>query len=1144
MKARKSFRKGMAFLLTLAMVIGTFGLEGWGTGEAYAVGTEDITVTVAIENDTYPVASGAAWEGTLYTSSVTVSAGATMMDAIEQSLINEGYYGTSSISGSYISSINEVAAGATGTYSGWLGALNGVLPNVGFGSSYVSEGDNIRLMYSLPSGYCADPAVSWGTSNAASSGFSFSDGIWSSESDGWGGYAITLTVPDPLEQIVVTEIAGTTSPALRIYKYDSGSWSMDESIVYRIGDEIPLSGLGTNFDSLFVYLNDGATETCTINIRNTGDINTANLLSGTVGTLAEDPTVNYWNIIGVNAYNLSHSAVSFSGSQAESFVGNAISDFAAPESYYGTRLAMDIIALTSLGYDASKIVSDGASINGYAVMKEQIEEDTAYGGWAEVYAYSLMAYMQTGDNTYDSEINTAIANLEAMEPNGWEAAWGSADSVGIALAALSMAVDKGYTVDSNVIDSGINFLEEVVTIKGVVADSYYLTENANSTAMTIIGLDAAGVDVSEISTAGGTDLLNGIKLYSDKNAEGFIYSDGSSHNTSASQQGFLALLAANMAGNTNIFDFSGKGIYTAASSYDNCPVFFNILPPGADLEVTDSNGTVQEERFTAIYDLPAGTYDYSVAKEGYSTKTGSFAISAESAADHSKQTIKVSLASLPDTGDDITVKVYVKTHDESECNNSYTYKNNSSEYYSIVSETLTLDKNSTVFDALDAALEAAGKTYNESSYGYISEIDGISEFSHGENSGWLYKVNGDVTSINCRDYKLTKNSTIVWWFTDDYVNDDGSEMWSGGSGVPTATSAAFADIDVKVSKGVAVATISNSELDKLAEAGSAIRVTSALATIEMDAETVLGLSKAASGSIEITASMVDLDSLDSIGDIVKDQIGDRPVIDLSVTSEGKTISQFAGEVAVEVPYTLAKGENPNAIVMYLLNDKGELEMIKGCSYDAESKTVKFVTDHFSVYAVGHNYKGFTDIEGNWAADYINYLAARDIISGMTDTAFAPGAHITRAQFVQLLANMAGEDMASYGTLSTSGFKDVDVKAWYSSAVAWAVKEKIVLGFENADGTWSFDPNGYVTRQDMAVLLMRYMSGFEGAEIKSGNPVVFADEALIAGYAKAAVDKMSAAGVLNGKTATTFAPSDQAARSEAAKMIYVLYSQYM
>ncbi len=1148
MKARKGFKKGIAFVLMLAMILGTFGVAGWGAGPVYAAEANDITVTVVIENNTYPVASGAAWEGTLFTSSVTVSAGATMLDAIEQSLNNEGYFDTSLIGGSYISSINGIAAGETGAYSGWLGALNGVLPNVGLGSSYVSDGDTVRLMYSLPSGYCADPAVSWGTSNASSTGFSFSDGIWSSESDGWGGYAITLTVPDPLEQIVVNEVAGSTSPALRIYKYDSSTYSIDQSNIYRIGDAIPLSGLGTTFDSLYVYLNEGATETCTINIRKTGDISPAKLLFGTAESLSEEPTANYWNIIGVNAYNLSHSAVSFSSNQTDSFTYNAISDFAAPAPYSGTKLAMDIIALTSLGYDASKIVSNGTDINGYAVMKEQVSADTAYGGWVEIYAYSLMAYLQTGNNTYDAEINAAIGEIEALEANGWAAAWGSADSVGIAVAALSMAADKGYSVDSSIIGSGVDFLENAVKANGTVADSYYLTENANSTAMTILGLDAAGVDVSTFSTAGGVYLLDGLNLFSDKNLQGFIYNSGGSHNTAASQQGFLALLAADTAGNTNIFDFSGKGIFTAASSYDNCPVYFTVLPTGANLAVTDSNGLIQTERFAGIYDLPAGAYNYAVSKSGYVTKTGSFAISAEAAAGHIRQPINISLVSLPIAADNITVKVSVKTHDENKCNNSYTYKNNSSDYYNIVSKTLTLGKNSTVFDALDAALTAAGKTYYESDYGYIAEIDGISEFSHGENSGWLYKVNGDVVSENSRDYVLTKDSTIVWWFSDDYVNDDGSEMWSGGGSVVTegglaAKTVVFtADINAN---GDASATIKKSQLDEMKSDGNSLQVVSSLASIEMDADTVAGISKAVSGSVEITASKVDPDSLKNISEDIKSQIGSRPIIDISVTSAGKIISEFSGEVTVRIPYILAEGENPNAIVIYRLNEAGESQIIRNSIYDMETKTVIFTTDHFSVYAVGYQLKEFTDIKGSWAADFIYYLAARDMISGMNDTTFAPKANITRAQFVQLLANMTKTDLASYGAITTTAFKDVKAGSWYAPAVAWAEEQGVALGSKNSDGTVSFNPASTITRQDMAVMLLRTMSEIEGLELApKNNAVAFADEDRIAAYAKGAVDKMSAAGVINGKTKTQFAPSEKATRAEAAKMICILQSEYL
>ena len=74
--------------------------------------------------------------------------------------------------------------------------------------------------------------------------------------------------------------------------------------------------------------------------------------------------------------------------------------------------------------------------------------------------------------------------------------------------------------------------------------------------------------------------------------------------------------------------------------------------------------------------------------------------------------------------------------------------------------------------------------------------------------------------------------------------------------------------------------------------------------------------------------------------------------------------------------------------------------------------------------------GFKDIEGHWAKEIIEKMYENGIVNGVDDTHFVPDAHITRAEFLQMLANISGYDEAYY----TGGFKDVDDDDWYALAI--------------------------------------------------------------------------------------------------------------
>ena len=154
---------------------------------------------------------------------------------------------------------------------------------------------------------------------------------------------------------------------------------------------------------------------------------------------------------------------------------------------------------------------------------------------------------------------------------------------------------------------------------------------------------------------------------------------------------------------------------------------------------------------------------------------------------------------------------------------------------------------------------------------------------------------------------------------------------------------------------------------------------------------------------------------------------------------------------------------------------------------------------------------FTDAVPNthWAHNAIDYVVSRRIMSGTGTTTFEPNGTLTRAMVVNMLYNLAGEPAHS----TQNRFTDVPAGAWYADAVLWASDSKIVSG--KGDGI--FDPNGAVTRQELANMMQNYAK-YIGRNVSASYSLSkFADANDVASWATDAVKWACANGIINGSS---------------------------
>ena len=172
-------------------------------------------------------------------------------------------------------------------------------------------------------------------------------------------------------------------------------------------------------------------------------------------------------------------------------------------------------------------------------------------------------------------------------------------------------------------------------------------------------------------------------------------------------------------------------------------------------------------------------------------------------------------------------------------------------------------------------------------------------------------------------------------------------------------------------------------------------------------------------------------------------------------------------------------------------------------------------------------KGLADLsQCEWARAAIEHLVSINMISGYEDNTYKPLKNISRAEFTSIIARKYLPQNNYDGS-----FSDVASGSWYANYVESAYKNGIISG----KGGNAFVPNENISRQDMAVILVR-LAGFLGHEL-SGSAAEFADDANIADYAKDAVYSLRSIGVVNGDENGKFNPGAAATRAEAAQMIY-------
>lgn len=359
----------------------------------------------------------------------------------------------------------------------------------------------------------------------------------------------------------------------------------------------------------------------------------------------------------------------------------------------------------------------------------------------------------------------------------------------------------------------------------------------------------------------------------------------------------------------------------------------------------------------------------------------------------------------PETNKDITVTVTVKA------DTGYWLQNKS----------VTVDEGSTAYHAFVKALDGSGITQVGAENGYVESMTKngttLAEFTKGEASGWLYKVNETLPDVGLTDYTISDGDSIVWYYTEDWTKDP--QAGSGSSPLPETA------------------------MDKV--------------------------------------------------EALIDKIG-------TVTVDSGQAIQAAREAYDKLT-------------------------------DAQKKLVEnydVLTKAEAAYAALTSALPFTDIADHWALEAIQYVYEKDLMNGVSDTAFAPNKTLNRAMLATILYRMEG----SPAVTTANPYSDVAADTWYADAVIWASENGIVNGYGNG----RFGPTDNITREQLAAMLLRY-SDYKEQDTDARNHLTsYTDAGTVSAWALESVQWANAEGLVTGRTETTIVPKGSTTRAEAATIL--------
>lgn len=101
------------------------------------------------------------------------------------------------------------------------------------------------------------------------------------------------------------------------------------------------------------------------------------------------------------------------------------------------------------------------------------------------------------------------------------------------------------------------------------------------------------------------------------------------------------------------------------------------------------------------------------------------------------------------------------------CKNAVSYGADVPEYM-LHNKAYTAAAGSTAFDVMKAVCSENGISLNYGADKYIVGINGLNQFDCGEQSGWLYYINGESAMVGADEYVLENGDSVEWRYVTSW----------------------------------------------------------------------------------------------------------------------------------------------------------------------------------------------------------------------------------------------------------------------------------------------------------------------------------------------------------------------------------------
>lgn len=195
----------------------------------------------------------------------------------------------------------------------------------------------------------------------------------------------------------------------------------------------------------------------------------------------------------------------------------------------------------------------------------------------------------------------------------------------------------------------------------------------------------------------------------------------------------------------------------------------------------------------------------------------------------------------------------------------------------------------------------------------------------------------------------------------------------------------------------------------------------------------------------------------------------KKVVEFNVYEGQTALDTYTSPIEISFKFSefgIAPEDMQNAAIFRFNEEQKSWDPVGGIP-DQESGSIRVKRTNLSQYTVMKSKKSFSDADNSWAKVEINSLLNKGIVSQTAK--FEPKSLLTRGEFASWIANAYGLQTKT----ASLPFKDVKKDNANYDAIAAVYSQGLIQGKTKN----TFDPGGYITEQEMAVIMGHALVAF-------------------------------------------------------------------